>query len=124
MMKNDIMKIFDWAFSNINYQEVKLRMNMEWIWNYLKTLSIFNYYVNDLFLTPAWNIGILSNRKHIRNAFSHDWYSVLPWINKILFRLCKKPYISSSSDWEYVYNLQKLHKNCLKENKRPHQKTN
>ncbi len=29
MMKNDIMKIFDWAFSNINYQEVKLRMNME-----------------------------------------------------------------------------------------------
>ena len=29
MLKEDLMKIFDWAYSNINYQEVKLKMNME-----------------------------------------------------------------------------------------------
>ena len=123
MMKNDIMKIFDRAFSNINYQEVKLRMNMEWIWNYLKTLNIFNYYVNDLFLTPAWNTMILSNRKHIRNAFSHNGCSVLPWVNKILFRLSGSEYMGWKPNWENVYNLQKLHNRCLdKNNNRLHQK--
>lgn len=125
MLKEDLMKIFDWAYSNINYQEVKLKMNMEWVWNYLKILGIFNYYVNDLFLLSTWNARIISNRKHIRNAFSHAGCSVLPWVNKVLFRLCKDPYISNRLDWEHIYNLQKLHKNCLKENnKHPHEKTN
>lgn len=116
MMKCDIMRIFDWIFRNINYQQVKLKMNIEWIWNYLKVLSIFNYYVNDLFLDSALDTGTISNRKHIRNAFSHNGCSVLPWVNKILFTLSGSEYMSWKPNRENIYDLQKLHNKCLNKN--------
>ena len=53
MMTDDIMKIFDRAFSNINYQEIKLKMGIEYVPNYLRVLNVSNYYINDPSFNPV-----------------------------------------------------------------------
>ena len=104
------MKIFDWAFCNINYWEVKLKMNIEWIPNYLKALNISSYYLNDPSFIPVWPWSVIPEREHIRNAFAHINFSMLPWVDKILLRDPSRK--KDIQDREKIYDLQSLYTRC------------
>lgn len=112
MMKDDIMKIFDRAFSNINYQEIKLKMGIEYVPNYLRVLNVSNYYINDPSFNPVWKWDPIPEREHIRNSSAHIHSSALPWTNKILLQDSSQK--KGIKDWESVYNLQTLHWRCVR----------
>ena len=112
MMENDIMKIFDRAFSNINYQEIKLKMGIEYVPNYLKALNISNYYINDPSFNPVRKWDPIPEREHIRNSSAHINSRVLPWTNKILLQDPSQK--KGIKDWESVYNLRSLHWRCAR----------
>ena len=111
-MKDDIMKIFDRAFSNINYQEIKLKMGIEYVPNYLRVLNVSNYYINDPSFNPVWKWDPIPEREHIRNSSAHIHSSALPWTNKILLQDSSQK--KGIKDWESVYNLQTLHWRCVR----------
>lgn len=56
------------------------------------------------------NITIIWEEEHIRNAFAHHNYTIVPWFNKILLR---DPSIDDSPDWENVYDLDELYENAV-----------
>ena len=113
MMKEDLMKIFDWAFSVINDWEVMAEFYIEGVLNQLKRLYISNYYINDSSLIPVLKWNPIPEREHLRNASCHVWgFSTLPGINETLLR--DPSQVKGTPDWEKIYNLQKLYERCLR----------
>ncbi len=55
-------------------------------------------------------VTLISEEEHIRNAFAHHHYTILPWFNKILLW---DPSIDDTSNWEKVYDLDALYQNAL-----------
>ena len=53
---------------------------------------------------------IIWEEEHIRNAFAHHNYTILPWFNKILLW---DPSRDDTPNWEGVYNLDELYNNCI-----------
>ncbi len=55
-------------------------------------------------------ITVISEDEHIRNAFAHHHYTILPWFNKILLW---DPSIDDTPNWENIYDLNELYKNAV-----------
>jgi hypothetical protein len=55
-------------------------------------------------------ITIIWEEEHIRNAFAHHNYTIIPWFNKILLR---DPSIDDTPNWEEIYDLDELYKNAV-----------
>lgn len=55
-------------------------------------------------------VKIIDEDEHIRNAFAHHNYTIIPWCDHILLR---DPSINDAPDREKVYNLEELYKKCL-----------
>lgn len=55
-------------------------------------------------------ITIIWEEEHIRNAFAHHHYTILPWFNKILLW---DPSIDDTPNREKVYNLDELYENAV-----------
>ena len=56
------------------------------------------------------SITIIWEEEHIRNAFAHHNYTIIPWFDKILLR---DPSIDDTPNWEKIYNLDELYQNCV-----------
>ncbi len=56
------------------------------------------------------NITIIWEEEHIRNAFAHHNYTIVPWFNKILLW---DPSIDDTPNWEKVYDLDDLYQNAV-----------
>ena len=56
------------------------------------------------------SITIIREEEHIRNAFAHHHYTILPWFNKILLW---DPSIDDTPNWEKVYDLDELYQNAV-----------
>ena len=56
------------------------------------------------------NITIIWEEEHIRNAFAHHNYTIVPWFNKILLW---DPSIDDTPNWEKVYDLDELYQNAV-----------
>lgn len=54
-------------------------------------------------------VKIIDEDEHIRNAFAHHNYTIIPWCDNILLR---DPSINDAPDREKVYNLEELYKKC------------
>lgn len=112
MMKNDILNIFDYEFERNNIHYIHNKFILENTINTLKTLYIYNYYINDPSLIPLWNVQSIPEREHIRNTFAHCNYLTLPWSNDILLKDPSKR--RDTWDWEKIYNLNELYERCLR----------
>ena len=56
------------------------------------------------------NITIVWEEEHIRNAFAHHNYTIIPWFDKILLWDYS---IDDNPNWEKVYSLDELYNNCI-----------
>ncbi len=112
MMKEDLLKIFDVEFTKSNDRNIGLNFILEEVINFLEAIYVSNYYINDPSLIPLWNVQNIPEREHIRNAFSHINYKLLPWTNEILLRDPSRR--KDSPDREKIYDLQKLYERCLR----------
>lgn len=56
------------------------------------------------------NTTIIWEEEHIRNAFAHHNYTIVPWFNKILLQ---DPSRDDNPDWEKIYDLDELYENCV-----------
>jgi hypothetical protein len=112
MMKNDILNIFDYEFERNNIRYISNKFILENTVNTLKALYVYNYYINDPSFVPLWNVQSIPEREHIRNAFAHCNYLILPWSNDILLKDPSKRH--DTWDWEKLYNLNYLYERCLR----------
>lgn len=55
-------------------------------------------------------VTIIWEEEHIRNAFAHHHYTIIPWFNKILLW---DPSIDDTPNWEWVYDLDELYQNAV-----------
>lgn len=55
-------------------------------------------------------VTLIWEEEHIRNAFAHHNYTIVPWFNKILLW---DPSIDDNPNWEKVYDLDELYQNAV-----------
>lgn len=55
-------------------------------------------------------VTLIWEEEHIRNAFAHHHYTIIPWFNKILLW---DPSIDDTPNWEEIYDLDELYKNAV-----------
>ena len=55
-------------------------------------------------------VTLIWEEEHVRNAFAHHNYTIVPWFDKILLW---DPSRNDNPDWEKVYDLDELYQNCV-----------
>ena len=55
-------------------------------------------------------VTLIWEEEHIRNAFAHHHYTIIPWFNKILLW---DPSIDDTPNWEEIYDLDELYQNAV-----------
>lgn len=82
--------------------------------NYIKSLYLSKFYKNNPKLLklidtkkkddPRWE------EEHIRNAFAHHTYAIIPWFNKILLQ---DKFVDGTPVWEKMYDLDELYQDAV-----------
>lgn len=90
-------------------------LNMQFIFdlipNYLKILYISKRYINNPRLVPVRKWDYIPKKEHIRNAFAHWNFAILPWIDKVSLRDPSQD--KNNPDWHKTYSINDLYKHCV-----------